>query len=98
MAGGGDSAYYGLDAATGAQVWRSPLAAGFNGFPWASPLIAGSRVYLGVSSRCDNPSVRGAVRAVDLATGIGALDAAAASRIQHLGLRFKRMLWKPRAG
>ena len=36
--------------------------------------------------------------AVDLATGIGALDAAAASRIQHLGLRFKRMLWKPRAG
>ena len=33
--------------------------------------------------------------AVDLATGIGALDAAAASRIQHLGLRFKRMLWNP---
>ncbi len=36
--------------------------------------------------------------AVDLAAGIGALDAAAASRIQHLGLRFKRMLWKLRAG
>ncbi len=36
--------------------------------------------------------------AVDLAAGIEALDAAAASRIQHLGLRFKRMLWKLRAG
>ena len=28
----------------------------------------------------------------------GALDTAAASRIQHLGLRFKRMLWKLRVG
>jgi len=36
--------------------------------------------------------------AVDLAAEIGALDAAAASRIRHLGLRFKRMLWKLRAG
>ena len=36
--------------------------------------------------------------AVDLATAIGALDAAVADRIQRLGLRFKRMLWKLRAG
>jgi len=36
--------------------------------------------------------------AVDLAAGIGALDLATASRIQHLGLRFKRMLGKLRAG
>ncbi len=35
---------------------------------------------------------------MDLAAAIGALDAAAADRIQQLGLRFKRMLWKLRAG
>ena len=45
-----------------------------------------------------NNSLHETVAAVDLAAAIGALDAAAADRIQHLGLRFKRMLWKLRAG
>jgi len=45
-----------------------------------------------------NNSLHETMAAVDLAAGIGALDAAAASRIQHLGLRFKGMLWKLRAG
>jgi outer membrane protein assembly factor BamB len=67
--GGGDSAYYGLDANTGAQLWRDPLNVGVSGFPWASPLIVGNRAYLGVSSRCDDPSVRGEVRAVNVTTG-----------------------------
>ncbi len=49
VAGGGDAAYYGLNATTGTQIWRSALNVGSSGFPWASPLIAGSRVYLGVS-------------------------------------------------
>ncbi|HMA36234.1 MAG TPA: PQQ-binding-like beta-propeller repeat protein [Chloroflexia bacterium] len=69
VAGGGDAAYYGLNAQSGAQLWRAPLDAGDSGFAWASPLIAAGRAYLGVSSRCDNPSVRGAIRAVDLQNG-----------------------------
>ena len=43
-----------------------------------------------------NNSLHETLAAVDLATAIGAMDAAAAGRIQHLGLRFKRMLWKLR--
>ena len=30
--GGGDSAYYGLDADTGAQLWRQPMNVGPSGF------------------------------------------------------------------
>ena len=45
-----------------------------------------------------NNSLHETVAAVDLAAAIGALDAATSDRIQHLGLRFKRMLWKLRAG
>ena len=45
-----------------------------------------------------NNSLHETVAAIDLALTIGALDAAVAERIQHLGLRFKKMLWKLRAG
>jgi outer membrane protein assembly factor BamB len=69
VAGGGDGAYYGLNAATGARLWRHALDVGPSGFAWASPLVAGERAYVGVASRCDNPSVRGEVRALDLRSG-----------------------------
>ena len=69
VAGGSDGTYYGLDAATGAIRWTTALNAGPSGFAWESPLLAYGRAYLGVSSGCDNPSVRGAVLAVDLQTG-----------------------------
>ncbi|HMA37772.1 MAG TPA: PQQ-binding-like beta-propeller repeat protein [Chloroflexia bacterium] len=69
VAGGTDSAYYGLDAASGAVVWRQPLNAGPSAFPWASPLITAGRAYVGVASGCDNPPVRGAIQALDLQTG-----------------------------
>ncbi|MEP6775744.1 MAG: PQQ-binding-like beta-propeller repeat protein, partial [Chloroflexota bacterium] len=78
VAGGGDQpsvAYYGLDATTGAQLWRVPLNAGSSAFAWASPLIANGRTYLGVSSRCDNPSVRGEVRGVDYTSGLNPASA-----------------------
>ena len=68
-------AYYGLDATTGAQLWRVPLNAGNSAFAWASPLIANGRTYLGVSSRCDNPSVRGEVRGVDYTSGLNPASA-----------------------
>ncbi len=69
VTGGGDSAYYGIDAATGAQRWRRPLDAGPSGFPWASPVFGNGLVYVGVASRCDDPSVRGAVWALNPANG-----------------------------
>src|SRR5438045_4605489 len=67
--GGGDSAFYGLDANSGAQLWRNPMNVGTTGFPWESPLMAYGRSYLGMASRCDNPSVRGEIRAVDIFSG-----------------------------
>jgi outer membrane protein assembly factor BamB len=69
VVGGGDDAYYALDASTGAVLWRNALDVGPSGYAWASPLLANGRAYVGVASRCDNPSVRGEVRAIDLATG-----------------------------
>jgi outer membrane protein assembly factor BamB len=69
VAGGADAAYYGLDAATGALLWRHPLDVGPSGFAWASPLVANGRAYVGASSEGDNPPVRGDVRELDAATG-----------------------------
>lgn len=67
--GGGDSAFYGINANTGAIIWRNPMNLGSTAFPWESPLLAYGRSYLGMASRCDSPSVRGEVRAVDMNTG-----------------------------
>jgi polyvinyl alcohol dehydrogenase (cytochrome) len=72
--GGGDGAYYALDTSTGTVLWRHPLDVGPSGFAWSSPLIANGLVYLGVSSACDNPPVRGELRAVHLADGSLAAD------------------------
>ncbi|HWX24597.1 MAG TPA: PQQ-binding-like beta-propeller repeat protein, partial [Vicinamibacteria bacterium] len=67
--GGGDGAYYGVDAGSGAVLWRVPLNAGGSGYSWSSPVILGQRVYWGVASQCDNPPVRGRVQVVNLASG-----------------------------
>jgi outer membrane protein assembly factor BamB len=69
VAGGGDGAYYGLDAASGAVLWRHDLDVGPSGFAWASPLVSNGRAYVGVASEGGNPPVPGEVRALDLATG-----------------------------
>jgi outer membrane protein assembly factor BamB len=67
--GGGDSAYYGLSAETGEQLWRVAMDEGSSAFAWESPLLANGRAYIGIASDCDNPSVRGEVRALDMFTG-----------------------------
>lgn len=69
VVGGADAAFYGLNADTGATLWRDPLNVGPSGFAWASPLLAHGRAYYGVASYCDRPSVRGEVRSVDLGSG-----------------------------
>ncbi len=67
--GGGDGAYYGLSTINGEQLWREPLNEGPSAFAWTSPLIVNGKAYIGIASDCDDPSVRGDVYAVDLATG-----------------------------
>jgi outer membrane protein assembly factor BamB len=62
-----------LDAATGASVWHvvvPPSSAKLGSYyAWSSPTVAGNRVYVGLASRCDNPLVRGGLRAYDQSTG-----------------------------
>ena len=69
VVGGGDDAYYGLNADTGARLWRNAMNVGASGYPWSSPLLADGRAYVGIASGCDNPSVRGEVRAINLDDG-----------------------------
>ena len=64
---------YALDAATGAVVWKGrvdkPSATVNDYYSWGSPLVAYGKVYVGISSECDNPLVRGGLIAFDQATG-----------------------------
>ncbi|MGZ6953414.1 MAG: outer membrane protein assembly factor BamB family protein [Acidimicrobiia bacterium] len=68
-----DGYLYELDGRTGATVWRSvvqiPSTTENDAFSWSSPTVANGRVYVGVSSNCDTPFVRGAVKAYDEQTG-----------------------------
>lgn len=68
-----DGYLYALDADDGSTTWRaevaipSPTANDY--YNWSSPAVLGGRVYVGVSSQCNNPSVRGGAKAFDQATG-----------------------------
>jgi outer membrane protein assembly factor BamB len=66
---------YALDAATGAQKWKSLVGPAGSGnvlgayYNYASPTVANGHVYEGVSSSCDNPFVRGGVQSFSQQTG-----------------------------
>src|SRR6185295_13138594 len=68
-----DGYLYELDANTGATVWRSvvqiPSPTVNDTFPWSSPTLFDGKVYVGISSNCDHPFVRGAVRSYNAVTG-----------------------------
>jgi polyvinyl alcohol dehydrogenase (cytochrome) len=68
-----DGYLYELDGLTGATVWRAlvqiPSATTNDSYAWASPTVYGGRVYVGISSQCDTPFVRGAVKSYDQTTG-----------------------------
>ena len=68
-----DGYLYELNGQTGATVWRSvvkiPSTTVNDAFSWSSPTLANGRVYVGISSNCDTPFVRGAVVAYDQVTG-----------------------------
>jgi len=69
----GDGYLFALDALTGAERWHSPImptgATENDSYQWSSPTVANGKIYIGVSSHCDNPLIRGGVKAFDQATG-----------------------------
>jgi outer membrane protein assembly factor BamB len=70
---GGDGYLYALRASNLHPEWRSvigiPSRKVNNYYDWSSPTVARSRVYVGISSNCDDPLVRGGVLAFDEGTG-----------------------------
>ncbi len=68
-----DGNLYALDAATGAVNWKSqifvPSTSVNDYYSWGSPLVVNGKIYIGVSSDCDNPLINGGVASVDQSTG-----------------------------
>lgn len=71
--GAPDGYLYALRATDLSLKWRSviaiPSTTVSDYFQWSSPTVAGGKVYIGVSSHCDNPLVSGGLHAYDQATG-----------------------------
>jgi outer membrane protein assembly factor BamB len=69
--GGGDGYWYALNATTGDIEWSYDVGAlpQVNNYDWASALVYGKWLYIGVSSCFDNPLIQGAILQVNL-TGI----------------------------
>jgi polyvinyl alcohol dehydrogenase (cytochrome) len=70
---GGNGYLFALSAATGAVRWKSAVAVASTTvndyYQWSSPTVAGGKVYIGISSQCDTPLVRGGIKAFDQSTG-----------------------------
>jgi outer membrane protein assembly factor BamB len=64
---------YALKASDGSRVWRSVIAIPSDTindyYNWSSPAVVKGRIYVGISSQCDKPLVRGGVKAFARATG-----------------------------
>jgi len=64
---------YALNAATGAVVWKTRIGPTTTNpdayYNWSSPTVAAGHIYVGLSSECDNPLVRGGVVELDQHTG-----------------------------
>ncbi len=71
--GAPDGYLYALRASDLSRKWRSviaiPSATVSDYFQWSSPTVSGGRIYIGVSSHCDNPLVRGGVIGYVQSTG-----------------------------
>ena len=66
---------YAMNAADGTDVWPPavvaiPSTTENNYYAWGSPLVYGGHIYVGVSSQCDKPLVRGGVKEYSQATGV----------------------------
>ena len=65
---------YALNAATGALVWKTEIGPPSLANPdayynWSSPTVAGGHIYVGLSSSCDHPLIRGGIVELDQHTG-----------------------------
>lgn len=64
---------YALNAATGAVVWQTQIGPTVSTpdayYNWSSPTVAGGHIYVGLSSDCDDPLIRGGVVELDQHTG-----------------------------
>jgi len=77
----GSGRIFALNAATGAEIWKSPAVAVLNGtsmgstselheqIGYSSPVVRNGRVYVGIANHGDNPIQNGKVVAVDLDSG-----------------------------
>lgn len=65
----GNVTLYALDASSGAVLYATVVSTQKGAYAWGSPLLQGGRVYLGLSSACDQPLVRGALVALDAHSG-----------------------------
>jgi polyvinyl alcohol dehydrogenase (cytochrome) len=70
---GGDGYLYALRASNLSVEWKAVVAIPStkinNYYNWSSPTIADGRIYLGISSSCDVPLIRGGLAAYSQATG-----------------------------
>jgi outer membrane protein assembly factor BamB len=69
----GDGNVYALRASDGTVLWKAPVNVPTPGmddyFNYSSPEIANGKIYVGISSKCDDPLVRGGLVSLDQATG-----------------------------
>ena len=70
---GGDGYMYALDAATGAVKWKAvigiPSTTKNDYYDWSSPAVLNGNVYIGVSSECDSPLIKGGLKEFNQETG-----------------------------
>ena len=68
-----DGYLYALNAIDGSTKWQGEVAIPSQTvndyYNWSSPAVVNGRVYIGIASQCNNPSVRGGAKAFDQATG-----------------------------
>src|SRR5579863_6862456 len=64
---------YALNAATGAQQWMTRIGPATTNphkyYNWSSPMVVAGHIYVGLSSDCGGPLIRGGVVEIDQATG-----------------------------
>jgi polyvinyl alcohol dehydrogenase (cytochrome) len=70
---GQDGYLYALKADDGTQIWKAfvvdPGVERNEGLNWASPTIVRGHVFMGMSSNCDAPLIRGGLKEFDQSTG-----------------------------
>jgi len=71
LVGDANSILHCLNAKSGKLLWKTDLREGLASADqvWASPTVAGNRVFIGVASHSDNPCTNGRLTALDLDTG-----------------------------